>query len=59
MKIYNRQGKMIFSDRIEIAGNYFWDGYSSANDPLPMGIYQFLLELDNNEKIIGNITIVR
>ena len=59
LKIYNRQGKMIFSDRIEIAGNYFWDGYSSANDPLPMGIYQFLLELDNNEKIIGNITIVR
>jgi len=59
LKIYNRQGNMVFSERIETAGNYFWEGSSSSNDPLPMGIYQFLLELDNNEKIIGNITIVR
>lgn len=59
IKIYSRQGKLVFSDRIDITESYFWDGNSSAYDPLSMGVYQFLLELDNNERIIGNITIVR
>jgi len=59
LKIYSRQGKLVFSDRIDVTENYFWDGNSSAMDPLPMGVYQFLLELDNSERIFGNITIVR
>ncbi len=59
LKIYNQQGKLVFNNRIDYSGAYLWDGRSSVGSSLPMGVYQFILELDNKDLLIGNITIVR
>jgi len=59
LKIYTKQGKLVFTNRIDYGEIYLWDGMSLTDNPLPMGVYRFILELDNHDPVVGNVTIVR
>ncbi len=59
LKIYSKQGKLVFTKRIDYGETYMWNGLSLTDNPLPMGVYRFILELDNHDPVVGNVTIVR
>lgn len=59
LKIYTKQGNLVFTNRIGYGETYLWNGMSLTDNPLPMGVYRFILELDNHDPIVGNVTIVR
>lgn len=59
LKIYNKQGKIIYSADFKSPGDYEWDGRTNNGSELPMGAYMFILKLSNSEIIRGNVTIVR
>ena len=54
-KVYNRWGKLVFSD-----SNYnnLWDGTSDGN-PLPEGAYYFVIKTENSGTIKGTVNLVR
>jgi hypothetical protein len=59
IKIYNKQGNLVYQELFDFLGTYYWPGESGNGNYLPMGAYMFILELDNGESIYGNVTIIR
>jgi gliding motility-associated-like protein len=55
VKVYNRWGKMVFSDPDY---NNLWDGRSNGN-PLPEGAYYFIIKTENAGTQKGTVNIVR
>ncbi len=55
VKVYNRWGKMVFSDPDY---NNHWDGRSNGN-PLPEGAYYFIIKTENAGTQKGTVNIVR
>lgn len=55
VKVYNRWGKMVFSDPDY---NNLWDGTSDGN-PLPEGAYYFIIKTENAGMKKGTVNIVR
>jgi len=55
VKVYNRWGKLVFSDPDY---NNLWDGTSSGN-PLPEGAYIFIIKTQNAGTVKGTVNIVR
>jgi gliding motility-associated-like protein len=55
VKVYNRWGKMVFSDPNY---NNLWDGTSDGN-PLPEGAYYFIIKTENAGMKKGTVNIVR
>ena len=55
VRVYNRWGKLVFSD-----ANYnnLWDGTSNGS-PLPEGAYFYLIKTENSGNIKGTVNIVR
>lgn len=55
VKVYNRWGKLVFSD-----ANYnnLWDGTSDGN-PVPEGAYYFIIKTENAGIVKGTVNIVR
>lgn len=55
VKVYNRWGKLVFSD-----ANYnnLWDGTSNGN-PVPEGAYYFIIKTQNAGMVKGTVNIVR
>ncbi len=59
IKIYTRQGTLVFTQLFEEGEIIEWDGSSQNGIPQSMGVYRFILEIKNEEPIFGNVTIVR
>jgi len=59
IKIFNKQGKLVYSAEFDMPGDYEWDGRTNSGGELPMGAYLFVLKLRDNETLKGNVTIVR
>ena len=55
VKVYNRWGKLVFSDPNY---NNLWNGTSNGS-PLPEGPYYFIIKTENAGTITGNVNIVR
>jgi gliding motility-associated-like protein len=55
VKIYNRWGKLVFSEK---EYNNLWDGTSNG-DPLPEGAYYFVIDTENAGAVKGTVNIVR
>lgn len=55
VKVYNRWGKLVFSDPNY---NNLWDGTSNGN-PLPEGAYVFIIKTQNAGTVKGTVNIVR
>ena len=55
VRVYNRWGKLVFSD-----ANYnnLWDGTSNGS-PLPEGAYFYIIKTENSGNIKGTVNIVR
>ena len=59
LKIYSKQGKLVYTQNFDEGQQYYWDGTSLNRNPQPMGVYRFIMEFDNDEPVVGNVTIVR
>ena len=59
IKIYTKEGSLIYSEYFEKGQIIDWDGISLDGDPQPMGVYRFILEFSDGNPLIGNVTIVR
>lgn len=59
LKIYSKNGHIVFTQKIDYEGSYEWNGRTTSDDELPMGAYMFVLESDNKEPFYGTITLVR
>jgi hypothetical protein len=59
IKIYSKQGVLVFSQNFDLPGKYEWDGNSGSGHALPMGAYMFVLTKPESEIIRGTVTIVR
>ena len=57
--IYSKQGTLVFTQRFEEGEIITWDGNSLNGNSQSMGVYRFILELDDNKPVVGNVTIVR
>ncbi len=55
VKVYNRWGKLVFSDPDY---NNHWDGRSDGN-PLPEGAYYFIIKTEHEGTVKGTVNIVR
>ena len=45
--------------QMEAQQTYYWDGLSDDGQNLPMGVYPITIDLDNGDKIVGNVTVVK
>ena len=59
LKIFNQQRQLVYEQVIEFSGKYSWDGRSNSGYILSMGLYQFILDFENGEQVLGNVTIIR
>lgn len=59
LRIYTKQGGLIYTQNFEIGQELLWDGSSLNGNPQPMGVYRFIIEFNTGEPVIGNVTIVR
>lgn len=59
LKIFDKSGRLVYQLSIDFQGTYKWYGKSGAGDQLPMGLYQFTLELEDSEPMVGHVTIIR
>jgi gliding motility-associated-like protein len=55
VKVYNRWGKLVFSEK---EYNNLWDGTSNG-DPLPEAPYYFIIDTENSGVMKGTVNIVR
>ncbi len=59
IKIFNKSGKLVYQQVFDIEGKYKWYGRNGAGEKLPMGAYLFILKLEQEEPLAGNLTIIR
>lgn len=59
INIYSKDGRIVFTEKIDFEGNYEWTGRTNTGDELPMGAYMFVLESDSEEPFYGTITLIR
>jgi hypothetical protein len=59
LKIFRKNGQVVFRERIDYDGNFEWNGRANTGDELPMGAYMFILESDNRETLYGTVTLIR
>jgi hypothetical protein len=59
IRIYDQNGILVHEASYTYPGTYSWDGYSNSGTLLTMGVYTFILQIENKPTLKGNITIVR
>lgn len=59
IKIFQVGGAMVYEKDIEFPGIHEWMGLTTNGRELPMGTYIFILTLDGEEPLQGNVTIIR
>ena len=59
LKIFNKTGKMVFTNELVPNIQYEWDGRSISGAELPMGIYLFEIKSEKQILSWGNVTIIR
>lgn len=61
LMIYNRNGRKVFEAEIELPteNSLTWSGQYASGEPAPEGVYQWVLVLPNDEKDMGEISLLR
>lgn len=61
LMIYNRNGRKVFEAEIELPNenSLTWSGQYASGEPAPEGVYQWVLVLPNDEKGMGEISLLR
>ena len=59
--IYNRNGRKVYEAEIELPNenSLTWSGQYASGEPAPEGVYQWVLVLPNDEKDMGEISLLR
>ena len=57
--IYNQSGSLAFEASFNFPGTYLWDGRKRNGELLPMGVYTFILEIEDETPLKGSVTIIR
>lgn len=59
IKIYSKKGVLVYTEIFDYPGTYQWTGKTNSANDLPMGAYMFILELEEQETLVGTVTIIR
>lgn len=59
LKIFNQGGILVFETIIDFAGKSTWDGTTRSGALLLMGVYTYVIKLEDGTILKGNVTIIR